>query len=82
MMQQIQTISYKGIRLFIKAVILLLSIVYIFNKLVVANELNFLIEKLKTSKLSYVALVFVLMFVNWGLEAWKWQYLIKPLERR
>jgi uncharacterized membrane protein YbhN (UPF0104 family) len=81
MMQQKQTISYKVISLFIKAVILLLSIVYIFNKLVVANELNFLIEKLKTSKLSYVALVFVLMFVNWGLEAWKWQYLIKPLER-
>ncbi len=80
-MQQKQTISYKVISLFIKAVILLLSIVYIFNKLVVANELNFLIEKLKTSKLSYVALVFVLMFVNWGLEAWKWQYLIKPLER-
>ena len=81
MIQQKQTISYKVISLFIKAVILLLSIVYIFNKLVVANELNFLIEKLKTSKLSYVALVFVLMFVNWGLEAWKWQYLIKPLER-
>lgn len=80
MIQQKQTISYKVISLFIKAVILLLSIVYIFNKLVVANELNFLIEELKTSKLSYVVLVFVLMFVNWGLEAWKWQYLIKPLE--
>jgi uncharacterized membrane protein YbhN (UPF0104 family) len=81
MIQQKQTISYKVISLFIKAVILLLSIVYIFNKLVVANELNFLVQELKISKLSYVVLVFVLMFVNWGLEAWKWQYLLKPLER-
>jgi hypothetical protein len=80
MIQQKQTISYKVISLFIKAVILLLSIVYIFNKLVVANEVDFLIQELKTSKLSYVVLVFVLMFVNWGLEALKWQYLIKPLE--
>jgi uncharacterized membrane protein YbhN (UPF0104 family) len=80
MIQQKQTISYKVISLFIKAVILLLSIVYIFNKLVVANEVNFLIQELKASKLSYVVLVFVLMFVNWGLEALKWQYLIKPLE--
>jgi len=80
MIQQKQTISYKVISLFIKAVILLLSIVYIFNKLVVANEVDVLIQELKTSKLSYVVLVFVLMFVNWGLEALKWQYLIKPLE--
>ena len=80
MIQQKQTISYKVISLFIKAVILLLSIVYIFNKLTAANELNILIEELKTSKLSYVAVVFVLMFVNWGLEALKWQFLIKPLE--
>jgi uncharacterized membrane protein YbhN (UPF0104 family) len=81
MIQQKQTTFYKGISLFIKAVILLLSIAYIIQKLVVGNEFDLLLQELKSSKLSYVVLVFGLMFLNWGLEAMKWQYLLKPLEK-
>ncbi|MDF2438256.1 MAG: hypothetical protein K0Q95_2632 [Bacteroidota bacterium] len=72
---------YKVTSLFIKAAILILSFVYIFHKFQTSQEEYQLSEVLKNSDLILLSVSFLLMFVNWGLESLKWQYLIRPLEK-
>jgi uncharacterized membrane protein YbhN (UPF0104 family) len=71
---------YKVTSLFIKAAILIISFIYIFQKLQTSQEEYQLTGVLKRSDLVLLSVSFLLLFVNWGLEALKWQYLIRPLE--
>lgn len=72
---------YKVISLFIKAILLFASFYYIFQKLTTSDA----VHSFKSIPVSAVTcfcllLVFLLMFVNWGLEARKWQLLIAAHE--
>jgi hypothetical protein len=71
---------YKGISLFIKTLVLVFSFYYIWQKLAQSPVKldQHLFEK---SRLSYLLFIFLLMFVNWGLEALKWKVLAAPLEK-
>jgi uncharacterized membrane protein YbhN (UPF0104 family) len=71
---------YKVTSLFIKTAILILSLLYIFNKLSEANEKSDLSAMFRASDLKLIVLAFFLLFINWGLEAIKWKVLIRPLE--
>lgn len=71
---------YKVISLLIKAIILILSVWYILAK-INASKMSFdFAELFQRSNLLFLFLVLLLMPINWGLEAWKWQILICPLE--
>ena len=72
---------YKVISLFIKLVILILSLLYIWNKLHnVSLVMDDFPDLFSGGNMKYILLIFLLMFVNWGLEACKWKLLISPLE--
>lgn len=45
------------------------------------NTLHALQVQLKTSGLLFLSIVFLLMWVNWGIEALKWKWLLKGTER-
>ncbi|MBL7890950.1 MAG: flippase-like domain-containing protein [Bacteroidia bacterium] len=81
MIQQKNTISYKVISLFIKALILFFALFYIVSKMINEEDvMHFEARFLEANKL-YIVIVVLLMFINWGLEALKWQYLIRSLEK-
>lgn len=70
----------RGISLLIKILILLACFFYIYKKMVespASLDLNRLFSR---SNSSSMILLFLLMFVNWGIEAMKWKILIRPLE--
>ncbi|MEJ6981688.1 lysylphosphatidylglycerol synthase domain-containing protein [Pedobacter sp. P351] len=75
----------KTINTIIKISILVLAAVFIFHKLNNnKNLVNFehLLNGLSKNKVySILSLVFVLMLVNWFLEALKWRFLVKPIQR-
>jgi uncharacterized membrane protein YbhN (UPF0104 family) len=71
---------YKVISLFIKAIILIAAFAYIFYKL---QQNTYRLDLLFTSlQIDWFLLLlsFILLFLNWGLEAIKWQRLVAPLE--
>lgn len=74
------TRPHKVISLFIKAGILIFSFFYIAYKLKTAHAEG-LGTSLQKADVPLLLLVSALMFLNWGLEALKWQWLIAPLER-
>lgn len=75
----------KAINTIIKISILVLAAVFIFHKLNNnKNLLSFehLLNNLSREKAySILTLVFVLMLLNWFLEALKWKFLVKPIQR-
>lgn len=75
----------KTINTVIKISILVLAAVFIFQKLNNNKNLSSferLISKLSTEKIySILIIVFVLMLLNWFLEALKWKFLVKPIQR-
>lgn len=71
---------YKGISLFIKAMILAFSFWYIWRKLTDTEESIGLDEILNVPFNASLLLAILLVFLNWGIEAWKWKLLITPLE--
>ena len=73
---------YKVISLFIKAILLFISFYYIFQKLTTADAFNsFRNIVFSVSTTLYLLLALLLMLVNWGLEAKKWQLLISSYEQ-
>jgi uncharacterized membrane protein YbhN (UPF0104 family) len=68
---------YKVISLLAKAVILIFSLGYIFFKL---YDSIYVIDY-SNLILKYLIIVCMLMPLNWGIEAVKWQILISPLEK-
>lgn len=73
--------NYKVTSLFIKAVILIFSFWYIFEKISTSGISSVVVNLLDSSDLKLLILTFSLMFLNWGIEAYKWQILIAPLEK-
>ncbi len=75
------TTYYKGISLFIKALILFFALFYISRKLIFSQDVIHLEARFLEANKKYIIVVSLLMFVNWGVEALKWQYLIRSLEK-
>lgn len=71
---------YKVISLFIKSAILFFSFYYIYEKLNEAPTALNLSALFSKENWFYTTAIFLLMFVNWGIEAFKWRLLIAPLE--
>jgi hypothetical protein len=77
----IQTLTNKNIVYAGRLIITLIAYVYIFLRL--SNNFEFLnIGKPIFYKYShiYLCICFILMFVNWFLESYKWKILLKPIE--
>jgi hypothetical protein len=73
---------YKVISLFIKAILLAASFYYIVQKIITAGGLaSFDGIVLSATNTGYLLTTCILMFLNWGLEARKWQVLIAPYEK-
>jgi len=70
----------KGTSLFIKVLILLCSLIYIVHKLYHSNDKNIILSLIDFSNKSYIIIAFCLMFLNWGIEAIKWKFLVAELE--
>ena len=72
---------YKYINLLLRNLIGLFAIWFIYIKL----KDNFLIgfQKINIAEINYSLLVvaFLLLFVNWGLEAIKWQYAVRDIQK-
>ena len=77
--------SKKIINLVIKGSILILASVFIYHKLNVNKNLeNFslIISHLSRQRVVVIlSTVFLLMFVNWILEAYKWRFLVRPVQQ-
>ncbi|OFY82798.1 MAG: hypothetical protein A3F72_01560 [Bacteroidetes bacterium RIFCSPLOWO2_12_FULL_35_15] len=71
---------YKVVSLLIKTIILILSVWYILAKINASNHSIDFVGLFHKSNVFFLFLVFLLMPINWGLEAWKWKILIRPLE--
>jgi uncharacterized membrane protein YbhN (UPF0104 family) len=72
---------YKVTSLFIKTAILILSSWYIIKKLYDSAFAHEATDIYYSVDPALLGIVFLLMFVNWGLEAFKWRMLIMPLEQ-
>jgi len=72
---------YKYINLLLRNLIGVFAICFIYIKL----KDNFLIgfQKINNAEINYSLLVvaFLLLFVNWGLEAIKWQYAVRDIQK-
>ncbi len=65
--------------LVLKFVVITASYIYIYHKL---KDVDF--QHIKVDDLSafvYLFFAFLLMFVNWGIEAYKWHFLIQKVQR-
>jgi len=75
----------KTVSFVLKAAIVVFAFWFIYHKLVAnenLREFGKLIEQIPKSEIIVVlSVVFLLMFLNWGLEAAKWQRLISQVER-
>ena len=76
--------SSKNISLIIKLSIVILAFYFLYKK-VFANEnliemYNWFLNTLRNQSFYPLAIVFLLMFLNWILDAIKWKYIIKKIE--
>ncbi len=72
---------YKVISLFIKSAILFFSFYYIYDKLNQAPLILSLSGLFSTDNWLLTISILLLMFLNWGIETWKWKLLVSPLEK-
>ena len=70
----------KGISLFIKSVIFIMTLYYIFHKLSDIHNILSPVYFVGNLKSNYFLYALVLVFFNWGFEAIKWKYMIKKIE--
>ncbi|WP_443936638.1 hypothetical protein [Pedobacter sp. MW01-1-1] len=79
------TKTKKILSLFIKCCVILLVFWFVYQKLSANDNLlnfkNLLKSKEQTEIYTVIGVVFLLMFVNWFLEAAKWQRMVKHIER-
>jgi hypothetical protein len=69
----------------LKIIIIIISYAFIYKQVFYKKDLvdiYFLFKNLFNTPvfLFLLVVVFLLMFVNWGIESWKWHYLIKKIE--
>ena len=78
--QQKKILSYS-----IKAIVIVLAAVFIYQKLVdnknLENFLNITAKLDKWEVWRVFGLIFLLMLINWFIESFKWQYLISKVEK-
>ena len=70
---------------FIKFIVLVGSLLVIYfqfkNRVVAFSDFNLLIDKLYSVKaVFFLVITFLLMFLNWSLESYKWKYLLNNVE--
>ena len=70
---------------FLKFVVLVASLVVIYfqfkSRVVSFSDFNLLLEKLYSVKVFFfLVFTFILMFLNWSLESYKWKYLLNKVE--
>lgn len=73
----------KAVEFSIKLVILLLLFATLYWQIAKRDDINVVISGIALSferNLNLILLAFGLMFVNWGIEAWKWMLLINRAE--
>jgi len=71
----------KGISLFIKTVIFVFSVYYIIDKIGDASTTMTIGDMWRKTQTNYFIIAFCLVPVNWGIEALKWKYLTKEIEK-
>ncbi len=81
----IKTKVHKILSIVFKSIVLLLSLGYIYFKIFYNQDLDKILISLNnayenSSFLLYLVLVLFLMPVNWGIETFKWRYLISKIE--
>lgn len=81
------TMSFTNNKLlnFLKFVVLVASLVVIYfqfkSRVVSFSDFNLLLEKLYSVKVFFfLVFTFILMFLNWSLESYKWKYLLNKVE--
>lgn len=81
------TMSFTNNKLlnFLKFVVLVASLVVIYfqfkSRVVSFSNFNLLLEKLYSVKVFFfLVFTFILMFLNWSLESYKWKYLLNKVE--
>ena len=76
--------SHKGISLFIKLGIAIAAFAFIYQKIFLRNDIreieNVLGQTFSSSNYYVLSIVFLLMIVNWGLEAFKWRLLVQRIQ--
>ncbi len=81
-MQKSQQIYYRVISVIIKFLVLLLGVTYIslqWNRHGGEVLISGLMQQIQADSLVFL---FLLMLLNWGIEAVKWQMLVKPVQRQ
>jgi hypothetical protein len=73
----------KSLNLLLRTIIVLATYGFLFYELFVNNKFNDLNLNILNSNLSFyiLAVVFLLMPLNWGIESIKWQFLIRKVEK-
>ena len=76
----------KTYNFFIRAAIILLTFGFIYKEIFYERDFESIIDAFKnifgeSNFYIYFIIVIILMFVNWGVETIKWQYLIRKIEK-
>ncbi len=76
---------YRYLGMFLKALMLVLTFWFIYDRIFSTKDLQEISDYFKShlnqgDKLWMFVLAILLMFVNWGLETYKWRYLILKIE--
>ncbi|MCF8302275.1 MAG: flippase-like domain-containing protein [Bacteroidales bacterium] len=76
----------KRYNILIQVLIIILAYGFIYREIFYERDILHTLELIGQSVsspkfLQGLILVFLIMFINWGVEAWKWRYLIKTIER-
>lgn len=80
-MQLRLTGAYKNSSLLLKMIIVVVTLFYIYHKLLIKNDFGQLLDLIQQRGFNtYILLATLLMFINWLFEALKWRLLINPLE--
>ena len=71
--------------MFLKALALVMTFWFIYNRIFSTKNLNEISEYFKSHlngsfQLWYLIIAILLMFINWGVETYKWRYLILKIE--
>ncbi len=82
MQKYLNILSKPIVVVLLKAVIFLGVVLYVFRKISSVDQKDILVSVITTLMTNkYLILIpILLVFVNWGIEAWKWQFSAKPVE--
>lgn len=80
-MQKSQLIYRRIISVFIKVLVLLLGVYYVSSQWNKQNGEALINSWMQVMQAGFLVFLFLLMLLNWGMEAVKWQLLLKPVQR-